>query len=128
MTITEQDAATAATLATVERFNDALNRHDIDAVMALMTDDCVFENTYPAPDGERHVGQQAIRSFWTEMLRGALVARFSTEEIFAVGDRCTVRWRYGYTSSDGQSGHIRGADVFRIRDNQVAAKFAYVRG
>ena len=42
---------TADTLFAIHAFNDALNRHDVDAVMALMTDDCVFENTWPAPDG-----------------------------------------------------------------------------
>jgi hypothetical protein len=29
--------------------------------MTLMTDDCVFENTWPAPDGERYEGQVAVR-------------------------------------------------------------------
>ena len=96
--------------------------------MALMTDDCVFENTYPAPDGERFVGQQAVRSFWAEMLQNSPAARFSTEEIFASDDRCTVRWRYDYVDGDGQPGHIRGVDVFRVRENKVAEKLAYVKG
>ena len=30
------------------RFNEAFNRHDVDAVMAAMTDDCVFESTSAA--------------------------------------------------------------------------------
>ena len=29
---------------TVLAFNEALNRHDVDGMMLLMTDDCVFEN------------------------------------------------------------------------------------
>ena len=29
----------------IERFNDAFNRHDVEAVMELMTEDVVFENT-----------------------------------------------------------------------------------
>ena len=41
----------------VNRFGDALNAGDIDAVMALMTDDCLFENTSPFPDGEVFRGQ-----------------------------------------------------------------------
>ena len=49
------DDATKATLEAIERFNDAFNRHDVDAVMAAMTDDCVFESTSP-PLGERHEG------------------------------------------------------------------------
>jgi ketosteroid isomerase-like protein len=122
------DEMTAATIATIEHFNDALNRHDVDAVMALMTDDCAFENTYPPPDGERITGQAAVRAFWEGMLRDSPTARFETEELFAHGDRCTVRWRYTYTSADGSSGHIRGADIFRVRDGKVAEKYAYVKG
>ena len=49
---------------TVRKFPDAWNRHDVDGVMALMTDDCVFENTWPPPDGERVEGHVAVREFW----------------------------------------------------------------
>lgn len=31
------------TVETLQAFADAWNRHDIDALMAFMTDDCVFE-------------------------------------------------------------------------------------
>src|SRR5947207_11712305 len=54
----------ATTEATVNAFNQAFNRHDVDGVMSLMTDDCLFENTLPRPDGERHIGQAAVRRFW----------------------------------------------------------------
>jgi ketosteroid isomerase-like protein len=120
--------ATAATLATVDRFNDALNRHDVEAVMALMTDDCVFENTWPAPDGERHEGQVAVRAFWERLIAESPHARFELEELFAAGDRATQRWRYTWVDAAGVPGHIRGVDVFRVRDGKVAEKFAYVKG
>lgn len=119
---------TAETALAVERFNAALNRHDVDAVMARMTDDCVFDNTYPPPDGERFVGQAAVRAFWERMFVATPDARFSTEECLVCGDRCTLRWRYDYTGSDGVPAHIRGVDVFRVRDGKVAEKFAYVKG
>lgn len=48
--------ATRSTLEAVRRFNEAFDRHDVDGVMAAMTDDCVFENTCPTPDGERYAG------------------------------------------------------------------------
>ena len=63
------DTGTAATLAAVDRFNDAFNRHDVDAVMAAMTDDCVFESTSP-PLGERHEGADAVRARMAGLLRG----------------------------------------------------------
>ncbi len=122
------DAATASTVATVERFNDAFNRHDVDAIMALMTDDCVFESTSPPPDGPRYVGQAAVRAVWESFFRSSPSAQFEAEEQFAAGDRCTVRWRYRWVDADGKEGHVRGVDVFRIRDGKVAEKLAYVKG
>ncbi len=65
----------------VQRFNDAFNRHDLDAIMALMSD---------------------------------------------AGDRCVVRWVYSWVK-DGTRGHVRGVDVFRVRDGLVAEKMAPCR-
>jgi ketosteroid isomerase-like protein len=46
-------AITSETLKTIERFNQAFNRYDVDGIMALMSDDCVFESTslpvWPSP-------------------------------------------------------------------------------
>jgi len=37
----------------MDRFTDALNSHDLEAVAALSSDDIVFESTSPPPDGTR---------------------------------------------------------------------------
>ena len=111
----------------IERFNEAFNRHDVDAIMNGMTDDCVFENTRPAPDGTRITGQAAVRTFWEEFFRRSPQAHFDTEEMIAAGDRCVVRWRYSWVR-DGTPGHVRGVDVFRVRDGKVAEKLSYVKG
>ncbi len=115
------------TWATVERFNAAFAEHDIDAIMALMTDDCVFENTSPAPDGERYEGQAAVRAFWEAFFRASPGATFEHEEVFAAGDRAVVRWRYRWTGGE-RPGHVRGIDAFRVRDGRVAEKLSYVKG
>ena len=127
MVANPNDAVSAATLATVERFNEAFNRHDVDGVMALMTHDCVFDSTRPPPEGERHVGQQAVRAFWEAFFRRSPQARFETEECFASGDRCVVRWVYHWVR-DGAPGRIRGVDIFRVREGKVAEKLSYVKG
>ena len=119
---------TAETLATIERFNEAFNRHDVDAIMALMTEDCVFESTGPAPDGARVVGQAAVRAVWEDLFRATPSAHFDGEDVIAAGDRCTVCWVYRFDKEDPAAGHIRGVDVFRVRDGKVAEKFAYVKG
>lgn len=95
--------------------------------MALMTDDCIFENTSPAPEEERFVGQAAVRQFWAEFVRASPHAHFTTEELIATGERCVTRWRYRWGAT-GTEGHIRGVEVFRVRDGKVAEKFSYVKG
>jgi ketosteroid isomerase-like protein len=123
-----EDNLTKETLEAIQRFNMAFNRHDVDAVMAAMTEDCLFENTFPAPDGERYYGHVAVRAFWEHFFISSPHATFETEDIFAGGDRCVVCWRYRWVEQDGQHGHIRGVDVFRVRDGKVAEKFSYVKG
>jgi ketosteroid isomerase-like protein len=122
------DGETAATLAAVRRFLDAFARHDVDGIMAAMTEDCVFENTYPPPDGERHVGQAAVRGFWERFFRDTPSAAFETEEMFAGGARCAVRWLYRWRNADGSAGHVRGVDLLRVRDAKVVEKLSYVKG
>lgn len=121
-------STTEETLAAIDAFNEAFNTHDVAAIMALMTDDVVFENTSPFPDGERHVGQAAVGAFWTNLFAATPSAFFEAEEAFAAGDRATVRWRYSWVNADGAPGHIRGVDVFRVRDGKVAEKLSYVKG
>jgi ketosteroid isomerase-like protein len=127
-TTLRQDRATVDTVRTIERFNEAFNRHDVDAIMALMTDGCVFESTGPAPDGTRFVGQAAVRAVWDDFFASSPGAYFEAEEIIAAGDACTVRWLYHFRKGDPAAGHVRGVDVFRVRDGKVAEKHAYVKG
>jgi ketosteroid isomerase-like protein len=117
----------AATLAAVESFNAAFNQHDLNKVMAAMTEDCVFDSTRPPPDGERIVGQTAMRAYWQGFFDRSPQARFETEEIVALHDRCAVRWVYHWVR-DGRPGHVRGMDLFRVRDGTVAETLSYVKG
>lgn len=123
--MTAIDAVGAQTRAVIDAFNAAFNRHDIAEVMALMTSDCVFENTFPAPDGTRVEGQAAVRTAFAEFFRQSPQARFESEEVVAMGERCAVRWVYRW---DDSGGHVRGIDLFRVRDGKVAEKLSYVKG
>ena len=120
------DQETESTLAAVDRFNEAFNRHDVDAVMAAMTDDCVFESTSP-PDGDHFDGQASVRTVWEGFFASTPTASFAAEEQFAAGDRCVVRWRYTW-QENGEEHHLRGVDVLRVRDGKLAEKLAYVKG
>jgi ketosteroid isomerase-like protein len=124
---TEQNPAAAPTTRMViVRFNEAFNRHDAEALAALLTDDTIFEDTSPAPDGRRLEGKAAVVAFWREWFKRNADASFETEDIIISGDRAVVRWVYRKIRS-GEPWHLRGVDVFTVRDGKVAAKLAYVK-
>jgi ketosteroid isomerase-like protein len=110
------------------RFNDALNARDVDAMMSLLTADCVFENTDPAPAGTRYTGQSAVREFWEDFFRSSSEARIEVEELFGQNDRAVMCWIYHWTDPSGHSGYIRGVDVYKVRDGLIAEKLSYVKG
>lgn len=112
----------------VRRFNDALNAGDLAGMMACLTEDTVFENTEPPPDGTRYVGQTAVRGFWERFLAGASRAHIEPEEIFTGGDRVVMRWTYTWVEASGAAGRVRGVDLYRLREGRIAEKLSYVKG
>jgi ketosteroid isomerase-like protein len=119
--------ADQTTRAVIDRFNEAFNRHDADGLALWLTDDTVFEDTSPAPDGRRIDGRDAVVAFWRGWFARNGDAVFEAEDIIVSGDRAVVRWVYRKLRN-GEPWHIRGVDVFTVRDGQVAAKLAYVKG
>jgi ketosteroid isomerase-like protein len=116
-----------ATRATIDSFNAAFNRHDANALAALLTEDTVFEDTSPAPDGRRVEGKAAVVEFWRGWFDRNADSHFDAEEVIVSGNRATVLWVYR-KMRNGQPWHLRGVDVFTVRDGKVAAKLAYVKG
>jgi uncharacterized protein (TIGR03086 family) len=114
--------------AALARFAAAFGAGDVDAIMELMTDDCVFEATSPAPDGSRVEGAAAVRAVWEELFGATADPRFTTEESFVQDGRGVLRWRFSWREPDGGEGHVRGVDVLRFRDGKVCEKLSYVKG
>jgi len=119
--------AAESTRTVIERFNEAFNNHDVNALAQLLTDDTVFENTSPAPDGTRIEGKAAVLDFWRGWFAKNADAAFDAEDIIVCDNRAVVRWIYRKLR-DGQPWHIRGVDVFTVRGGRVAAKLSYVKG
>jgi len=121
-------ARVEAGIRVVLAFNEAFNRHDVAAMMQLMSDDCVFENTAPAPDGTVYRGKEEVTRFWRAFFHASPQAHIEIEEIFGLGLRCVMRWRYTWVDEAGTSGHVRGVDVFQVKNGLISEKLSYVKG
>jgi hypothetical protein len=113
-----QDVPAAAV---ASRLNVAWNDHDLPAALALTSEDCVFESTSPAPDGQRIVGRAAIGAAWKPIFDDER-SHFTVEDSFAAGSRIVQCWRY-----DWGDGHVRGVDVITVKDGRVTEKLSYVK-
>lgn len=112
----------------VQRFNQRLFDGDVEGAADLCTDDIVFENTWPAPDGTRLEGRAAMRESLADMIGQTRNPRATLEEITGLGDHVVERHVYAWDEPDGSPGHVRGMDLFRVADGHIAELRAYVKG
>jgi ketosteroid isomerase-like protein len=123
----QQDPRTAATIELIRRLDETFVRRDVGAIMALTTEDVVWETTAP-PDGQRYQGQAAVRSALEEFYRSSPQAVFTMEEVVVLGERAFFTWVYRWTGQDGKQGHVRGVELVRVRDGKIAEMLSYVKG
>jgi ketosteroid isomerase-like protein len=112
----------------VLEFHEAFNRHDVAGMMQLMSDDCVFESAGPAPAGAAYSGKEAVAQFWQDFFRDSPHAHIEVEDIFGLGMRCVMRWRYDWVDVAGKKGHVRGVDIFQMKSGSICEQLSYVKG
>jgi hypothetical protein len=119
----EQRSAETAEL--MRRFNAVFLLHAPAALAGLVADDCVIENSTPAPNGSRHVGRDACVELWTKIAT-APGTHFELEGVMACGDRATILWRYCWGDEPSQS--VRGVNLMKVRNGRIVEALGYVKG
>jgi ketosteroid isomerase-like protein len=113
----------AVTRATLAAFGAAWNRHDIDALMSFMTDDCVFLTAAGADAcGTRISGRAAVRQAFAAAWQAVPDAQWTNAVHFVSGDFGTSQWTFTGTAADGSRIEVDGIDVFSFRDGKIALK------
>ena len=111
---------------TLQAFADAWNRHDVDALMSFMTEDCVFEASAGSElCGTRYVGFDAVRAGFAEVWAIFPDARWGDARHFVAGDRGVSEWTFTGTRTDGTRVEVHGCDLFTFRDGKIALKNSY---
>jgi len=116
----------AKSLALLERFADAWNRHDLDALMSMMTDDCVFEaSAGPEVNGQRSEGTQAVRLAYAAVFQVFPDAHWADARHFIAGNRGVSEWTFTGTHINGGRVEVNGCDLLTLRDGKVAIKNSF---
>jgi taurine dehydrogenase small subunit len=114
------------TTQSLQAFADAWNRHDVDALMSFMTDDCVFEASAGAEVcGARFEGRAAVRAAFAEVWATFPDAHWGNARHFVCGDRGVSEWIFTGTRGDGTRVEVHGCDLFRFRDGRISLKNSY---
>ena len=119
-------ATPEATTEVLQAFADAWNRHDADALMLFMTDDCVFESSAGADVfGSQYVGRDAVRAGFAEVWEVFPDAHWGSARHFVHGDRAVSEWTFTGTRADGTRVEVHGCDLFTLRDGGIFLKNSY---
>ena len=107
-------------------FADAWNRHDVDAIVSIMTDDCVYQSSGGSEAwGTRFSGRAEVRAGCLAALRDYPDAQWRNATHFVAGDRGLSHWTFTGTRGDGMRIEVDGCDVFTFRDGKIAVKDSY---
>jgi steroid delta-isomerase-like uncharacterized protein len=118
--VDERDDATELET-TIERYNDAWNAHDVDAIVAMHAPGMVFENHTA---GERvegdDVGPHIARIFdnWPDLA-------FRGRRLYARDGLVVSEWTASATAADGRRLEWDGVDIFPFRDGLIQRKDVY---
>ncbi len=120
------DLKVQVTTEVLQAFADAWNRHDADALMSFMTDDCVFEaSAGPDVHGMAYRGREEVRAGFAEVWATFPDAHWGGARHFVCGDRGVSEWTFTGTRADGTGVEVNGCDVFTFQDGKIVVKNSY---
>jgi steroid delta-isomerase-like uncharacterized protein len=119
--------------AVIERYNDAWNRHDLDAIVALHVPDMVFENHTA---GERAEGPE-VRDHIAEIFAAWPDLAFRTRRLYVRDDLVVQEWTATATHAkelrrgdlaappSGRKLEWKGLDVIPFQNGRIKRKDVY---
>ena len=110
----------------LQAFGAAWNRHDIDALMGFMAEDCTFHAAAGTElFGKSFVGREEVRAGFQLAWQTFPDASWLDANHFVCGDRGVSECTFSGTKADGTRIEARMVDVFTFRDGKISVKNAF---
>ncbi|MWV47960.1 nuclear transport factor 2 family protein [Rathayibacter sp. VKM Ac-2803] len=107
-------------------FSDAWSRHDLEALMSHVTDDCVYSASVGPEPGRTWTGKEQVREGFALMLAfDTGQERHEDEGPLIAGSRGAGTWSFTGTGPDGTVLVTRGCDIYEFRGGKIARKDAF---
>lgn len=118
------DTRTSSGLAIVDRLRDAVNRHDLEAMVRCFAPD--FVNETPVHPARSFRGRDQVRKNWAQIF--AAVPDLEAEVVghASQGDAVWTEWDMHGTRLDGGHHHMRGVSIFEVVDDSFASVRFYL--
>lgn len=106
---------------------DAWNSHDIERLMRLFADDCVFDASGGSEaHGSRFEGRAQVRAAFADVLDSMPDANWGDGRHFVLADDYGVsEWRLTGTLLDGRRIDVLGCDFLSVRGDKIVRKSSF---
>lgn len=115
-------------MAIVERFLDAFNRRDVDAMLDCFTGDATYADLLL---GESATGRDGLRALFDRMMHESGEVDWRIDRVVASDEVEMAEWRFcvevsaAVPRSAGRTVSLAGASVFELRDGRCCAYREY---
>ena len=109
-------------------FGEGWNGHDIDVLMAFVSDDCVFESAGGTEAcGTRHAGRERVREAFARIFASFPDVKFGDVRHIIAGNRGVSEWIFTGTAANGTKVEVNGCDLFTFESDKITVKSSYLK-
>ncbi len=107
------------------KFGAAWTAKDLDALMSLITDDCVYAASVGPEPGETFIGRDAVRAGFAALLAYDASGESKEGRIAILGELGLAEWAYELWDASGRVTVVRGCDIFEFAGLLIRRKDAF---
>ena len=112
----------------IEKMVDAFVRHDLDDMMVLFADQCVYQDMSGGGiNGKCHYGKEAIRHVFQQQIKLLPKHTFTDPIIIVSGNKAHANWTLILGDEEKPLYKVRGCDYFELENGLITLKTAWLK-